>query len=155
MTTFKGTYVTFNKADLAHLDDGQLKIVSIFPHIANRLAVLESQVYSHMNVVQDEAQDEAKRRAAVCGFIESVILIAGELKEAWEAIQHCYYGSKVAKTMNSTLPTPVQEMLKRCGSHFSGESLVSFLRNNFAYHNSPLIALDTIKSVPDHVEMGF
>src|SRR5439155_16023313 len=109
----------------------------------------------HMNVVQDESSEQAKRDVAICGFIESLILIAGELKEAWQAIQQCYYGTKVAKAMNSTLPTQIQEMLKRCGPHFSGDSLISFLRNKFAYHNSPLLVLDAIKATSDDGKMGF
>jgi len=155
MPTLKGTYVSFNKSDLAHLDDGQLKIICVFPQITNRLAVLEAQVYGHMNVALDASNEQAKRAVAICGFIESLILIAGELKEAWEAIQQCYYGTKVAKTMNPALPKEIQERLKRCGAHCSGDSLLTFLRNNFAYHNSPSLMLDAIKATSDDSTMAF
>jgi hypothetical protein len=155
VTRFKGLQVTFDRADLDHLDDGQLKIICVFPHITNRLAVLETQVYAHMNVFLNQETEQAKRDAALCGYLESIILIAGELKEAWESIQKCYYGTKVAKAMNSKLPLEIQECLKRCGSHFSGDSLVHFLRNNFAHHNSPDIMLATLKAAPRKVQLSF
>lgn len=155
MINMPAMYVSFTKADLAHLDDGQLKIVCVFPHITNRLKVLESHVYSHMNVVVDHSEQRAKRDIAICAFIESMILIAGDLKEGWEAIQQCYYGTKVSKTMHATLPEQIQACLKRLPAHFSGDSLASFLRNHFAFHNSPDVVLDTIKTTPGDEEMGF
>ena len=155
MKDLLGTLVSFQKKDLAHLNDGQLKILCVFPHIMNRLKVLETQVYSHMNVMQDESIDIAKREVAICGFLEAIILMAGELKEAYEAIQHCYYRTQLAKSMKSLLPDDIQERLKRLPRHFSGDSLVHFLRNNFAYHNSPDTALQTIKILDDDTSMAF
>src|ERR1022692_2556446 len=99
MKTVNAHRVSFTKADLAHLADGQMEIVCVFTHILNRLKMLETQVYGHMNVFQDRTQNLPKREFAVCACVESIILIAGELKEAWEAIQECYYGTKVSKTM--------------------------------------------------------
>jgi len=151
----KGVRVSFNKADLEHLDDGELKIVCVFPHVLNRLRVLESQVFGHMNVALDESQEGTKREIAICGFIESIILVAGELKEGWEAIQQCYYETKVSKAMNSTLPPTIQTALKRLPGHFSGESLAMFLRNNFAYHNSPETAVQALKTFSDDATLTF
>src|SRR5437764_15443573 len=91
MKDISGVRVTFKKRDLAHLDEGRRKILCVFPHILNRLKILESQVFSHMNVAEDESLDNTKREMAICAFVESIILIAGELKEAYEAVTQCYH----------------------------------------------------------------
>lgn len=155
MKDLNGVRVTFTKADLAHLNDGQLKIIGVFPHILNRLKMLESQVYAHMNVALDESLENAKREVAVCAFVESVILIAGELKEGWEAFQQCYYQTKVSLAMNGALPAEIQTRLKRLSGHFTGTSLATFLRNNFAYHNSPGTIVETMKLLENDDTMAF
>jgi hypothetical protein len=70
-------------------------------------------------------------------------LLAGELKEGWEAIQSCYYGTGLSKTLNDQLPLDVQAILKRLPKHFTGTSITTRLRNDFAYHHSPSIILST------------
>jgi len=155
MKNINGVHVTVKKGDLAQLNDGQLKIICVFPHVLNKLKILESQVYSHMNVALDTSREKVRREMAICAFLESIILIAGELKEAWDAIQQCYYGTKVSKTMNASLPQDIQDRLKRLSGHFTGDSLVSFLRNNFAYHNSPDKAMEAIKLFDDEDTLAF
>src|SRR5262245_50708833 len=118
MKNFRGIRVVFQKADLAHLDDGQLKIIAVFSHIMNRLKMLESLVYSHINVVQDETLEQARRDVAIGAFLEVMILMAGDLKEGWAAIQQCYYATKVSKTMTAVLPEQVRIALKRLPNHF-------------------------------------
>jgi hypothetical protein len=149
-----GHRISFTKADLAHLDEGQLKIICVFSHVLNRLKMLESQVYSHTNML-NKSRENVRTEFSLCAAIESMILIAGELKEAWEAIQQCYYGTKVSKTMNASLPKEIQEALKRLPTYFTGDSLTMFLRNNFAYHNSPDTALDTLKLKGSDAPMAF
>jgi hypothetical protein len=155
MKDISGVRVTFKKGDLAHLDEGRRKILCVFPHILNRLKILESQVFSHMNVSEDESLDRTKREMAICAFAESIILITGELREAAEAVTQCYHATQVSKTLNTTLPVEVQAALKRLSGHFAGDALTAYLRNNFAYHNSPGLAVGTLNILPADDELAF
>jgi hypothetical protein len=155
MRDIRGVRVTFKKGDLAHLDQGRQKILCVFPHILNRLKILESQVFAHLNVAEDESLDNTKREMAICAFVESIILIAGELKEAAEAVTQCYHATQVSKTLNSTLSVEVKAALKRLPGHFAGDALTVYLRNNFAYHNSSGVAVGTLDILPADDELAF
>lgn len=151
----QGVRVSFKKSSLTQLDEGRRKILCVFPHILNRLKILESQVFGHMNVAEDESLDNTKREMAICAFVESIILIAGELKEAAEAVTQCYHATQVSKSLNASLPAVVQAALKRLPSHFAGDALTAFLRNNFAYHNSPGVAVATLDLLPSDDDLAF
>ena len=155
MKDLKGLVISFKKADLVKLNEGELQVLAVFPHVINRLNMLESHAYSHSNVAMDSSVGPEKRVMAVSAFVESVILVAGELKEAWEALQKYYYGSQLAKAMNPKLPLPIQEMLKRLSGHFKGESLVNFLRNSFAYHNAAEHPKEAMQMLPKDDELHF
>ncbi len=145
MKTLDGAKLTFDKRGLTGFTDGELQCMYVFPQILNRLKMLDGQVFGHWAVALDLSRPAAVRDAALCGVIESIFLTAGELKEAWEAIQQCFYARQVSKTMHPLLPADVQGKLKRLPEYFKGTSLTTFLRNNFSYHNSPDAVLASIK----------
>jgi hypothetical protein len=149
MKDIHGAKLTFDRKALAGVTDGELKCLYVYPHILNRLQMLDAQVFSHWAVGTDTSRPEPTRQAALCGVLESIVLIAGELKEAWEAIQQCYYGTQVSKSLHTLLPTDIPDKLKRLPGYFSGASLTTFLRNNFSYHNSPAVILESVKLLPD------
>jgi hypothetical protein len=155
MKDLEGVQLTFKKSALAAFGDGELKIILVFAAISNRLKLLEAETFSHWATAKDESRSELVRSAALCGVAESLILLAGELKEAWESIQHCYYSTQVSKELNPTLPEGAQAALKRCGRHFDGVGLVSYLRNNFANHNNADEMLKIAKALDDQAEFNF
>lgn len=108
-----------------------------------------------MNVAEDASLDNTKREMAICAFVESIILIAGELKEANEAVTQCYHATKVSKALNASLPNQVQAALRRLSGHFAGDALIAYLRNNFAYHNAPGLAMSTLDLLPADDELAF
>ena len=155
MKDISGSLITFKGSELTKLSDGELQVISVFPHVLNRLKMLETQTFGHMNVLLDETLPKVKRDCALCGFLESTILIAGELKEAWESLNQCYYSSKLSMTLTEKLPPPVREKLKGLKTYFSGKSLINFLRDKFAYHNSSEIALATTKLLEEKSDLRF
>jgi hypothetical protein len=151
----QGVQLTFENGDLAAFNDGELKIVFVFAAISNRLQLLETQTFGHWAAAMDTARSEHGRSAALCGVVESLILLAGELKEAWESIQQCYYGTQVSRSLHPQLPSNVQEAMKRCGRHFEGAGLLTYLRNNFANHNNAYEMLNIAKSLDKSTEFKF
>jgi len=137
MKPISGVKITFTKADLAHFCDAQKKVLYVFAHILNRTKLLEAQVFSQWRTAMDKQRSCVERDAALFGVFEFLLLLAGELKEGWEAIQSCYYGTKLSKTLNAQLPVDVQDILKRLGNHFNKTSITNQLRNDFSYHHSP------------------
>lgn len=116
MKDIQGAKLTFDKKGLAGFTDGELKCLYVFPHILNRLKMLDAQVFSHWAVGTDTSLPEPVRQAALCGVAESIFLTAGELKEAWEAIQLCLYKSQASKGIYAQLPDDIQAKLKRLRS---------------------------------------
>ena len=129
------------------MSDGHLKALYVFGHILNRLKLLEAQVFGHWNTFHIKKADSAQSSAAEFGVIESILLLAGELKEAWEAIQSCYHGSKLSKDLNGKLSDSTKDALKRIPIHCSRDGVIYKLRNNFAYHHSPDVMLDEAKKL--------
>jgi hypothetical protein len=127
MKDLQGVQLTFKKSDLTAFGDGELKIILVFAAVLNRLTLLQTQTFGHWATARDTARSEQTRSAALCGVVESLILLAGELKEAWESIQQCYYRTQVSRSLHSTLPANVQEAMKRCGRHFDGTALTTYL----------------------------
>ena len=109
MKDLEGMHLTFKKSALAAFRRWQLKIILIFAAISNRLKLLEADTFSHWATAKDESRSEPVRNAALCGVVESLILLAGELKEAWESIQHCYHSTQVSKKLNARLPESAQD----------------------------------------------
>lgn len=155
MKTLQGMRLTFQKSDLAAFSDGELKIVFVFAAISNRLQLLEAQTFSQWATAKDDSRSEHARSAALCGVVESLILLAGELKEAWESVQQCYHGTQVSHSLHSKLPSAVREAMKRCGRHFDGAGLTSYLRNNFANHNNADEMLKIAKALEGGAEFSF
>ena len=155
MKDLEGMQLTFKKSALAAFGAGEFKIIFVFAAISNRLKLLEAETFCHWATAKDESRSEPVRSAALCGVVESLILLAGELKEAWESIQHCYYSTQVSKKLNAALPESAQAALKRCGRHFDGAGLVSYLRNNFANHNNADEMLKIAKALDDEAEFTF
>lgn len=145
MKKISGAQLTFTPAGIAHFNDGQLKAFYIFSHISNKLRLLQAQIFSHFNKATAPSLPKPVQDAALFGLMESFVLLAGELKEAWEAVQQCYYATQLSKDMNSALPEEVQQALKRVPSHFKGDALTALLRNDFAFHHSPDRVLATAK----------
>lgn len=102
---------------------------------------------SHWSTARDEDRSEAARIAGLCGVVETLILTAGELKEAWECIQKCYHGTQISRTFNATLPEEAQQALKRCSKHFAGTSITTFLRDKFAFHTDDDEMLKMVKAL--------
>jgi hypothetical protein len=155
MKDLQGTQLTFKKSALAAFGDGELKIIFVFAAISNRLKLLEAQTFGHWATAKHVTQSGPTHSAALCGVVESLILLAGELKEAWESMQQCYYGTQVSRSLNAKLPGGVQDALKRCGRHFDGAGLVSYLRNNFANHNNAGEMLKIAMALDDDAEFMF
>jgi hypothetical protein len=155
MKDIPGVKVTFRKGALATFGDGELKIIYVFSAISNRLTLQITQSFSHWATAKDASRPEHVRNAALCGVVESLIDLAGELKEAWESIQQCYYGTKVSHSIHAKLPVFVQEAMKRCGGHFAGTGLVSYLRDNFANHNDSNEVLNIARHLDDDTENTF
>lgn len=149
MKTTSGAKITFTKADLANFSDGQKKVLYVFAHILNRTKLLETQVFSHWRTATDAQRSPIERDAALFGVFEFLILLAGDLKEGWEAFQSCYYGTQLSKIMNAQLSEEVQQTLKRLPNHFTGTSIAHRLRNDFAYHHSPEKVLSTVHILED------
>jgi hypothetical protein len=155
MRDIQGMQLTFKKSDLTAFGDGELKIILVFAAISNRLKLLETQTFGHWATAKDASRPEHTRSAALCGVVEFLILLAGELKEAWESIQQCYYGTQVSRSLHSTLPANVQEAMKRCGRHFVGTALTTYLRNNFANHNNVSEMLKIARALDEAAEFSF
>ena len=155
MKDLQGVQLTFQKGALSAFGDGELKILCVFGAIFNRLKLLYSMSFGHWATAKDDSRSELARSTALCGVVESLILLAGELKEAWESIQECYHRSQVSRTLHPKLPANVQEAMKRCGGHFSGTSLTTYLRNNFANHNDAGEMLNVLKALDDPSEHTF
>lgn len=155
MKDLQGMQLTFKKSDLAAFGDGELKIIFVFAAVSNRLKLLETQAFGHWATAKDASRSEHVRSAALCGVVESLILLAGELKEAWESVQQCYYGTQVSRSLHSKLPANVQEAMKRCGRHFEGTALTTYLRNNFANHNNASEMLKIAKALDEAAEFTF
>jgi len=149
MKPIPGAKITFTKADLAHFSDGQKKVLYVFAHILNRTKLLETQVFSQWRTATDTQISSIERDAALFGVFEFLILLAGDLKEGWEAFQKCYFGTQLSKTLNAQLSGEIQQTLKRLSSHFSGTSITHRLRNDFAYHHSPDKVLSTLDILAD------
>lgn len=149
MKNIRGEHLTFAKSRLNGLSDGHLKALYVFAHILNRLRLLESQVFAHWNTSTAEPAGHVKSEAAGHGAIETLLYLAAELKEAWEAIQSCYHTSQLSKSLNSRLPAEVQEALKRIPKHCSGDGVIYKLRNQFSYHHSPDEVLAAAKELVD------
>src|SRR5947209_4393666 len=132
MKNLQGIKLTFEKTAFATYGPGERKILYVFAAISNRLRLLLTQSFGHWATARNEARSEHARSAALCGIVESLIDLAGELKEAHESINQCYHGTQVSKSLHSQLPTIVQEAMKRLPRHFAGTGLVPYLRNNFA-----------------------
>ena len=143
MKTLSGRKLTFEKVAVEKLSEGERKILYVFPHILNRLQMQQAQLFGHLYTAANSSISEYYRGPALFGAIESFILIAGELKEVWEAIDKCYYKSTVSKSMNSDLDPEVQKTLKDMKDYFKGDGLLAYLRNNFAFHHSSDHVLDT------------
>jgi len=137
MKLIAGAKITFTKAALAGFSVAEKKAFYIFAHILNRTKLLEAQIFSQWQTVLDTQRSSIERDAALFGLFEFIILLAGELKEGWEAITICYHKSQLSKTLNTQLPEEVQKILKRLPDHFNGTSITHHLRNHFAYHHDP------------------
>lgn len=149
MKNLRGEHLTFAKSRLSNLSDGHLKALYVFAHILNRLRMLDTQVFAHLNTARRETPGHVKSEAAGHGAIESLLYLAAELKEAWEAIQSCYYGSQLSRNMNSKLSQEAQEALKRIPEHCSGDGTIYKLRNQFSAHHSPEDVLEQAKKLVD------
>jgi hypothetical protein len=147
MKPMSGAKITFTKADLAHFSDAQKKVLYVFAHILNRTKLLEAQVFSQWRTAMDTQCSSIERDAAFFGVFEFLLLLAGELKEGWEAIQSCYYKTKLSQTLNPQLPADVQKILKRLSNHLS---IIALLRNDFSYHHSPDRILTTAQLLEDN-----
>lgn len=145
MKAIAGDKITFAKADLSHFSDGQMKVLYVFAHILNRSKLLETQIFSQWHAATDTKHSRIEQDAALFGVFEFLLLLAGELKEGWEAIRSCYYGTQLSKTLNHQLPKDVQAILKRLPNHFTGTSIITQLRNDFSYHHSPDKILTTAR----------
>ncbi len=80
MKNLQGMQLTFKKSALASYGDGEVKIILVFAAISNRLKLLESQTFAHWATAKDASRAKPARSAALCGVVESLILLAGELK---------------------------------------------------------------------------
>ncbi|MDF1755239.1 MAG: hypothetical protein P1U89_20790 [Verrucomicrobiales bacterium] len=149
MKTQSGAKITFTKSDLASFSEGETKVLYVFSHILNRLKLLDAQVFSHWRSAQNPERSQIEQQAAMLGVLESLLLLAGELKEGWEAVQQCYYSTQLSKTLNSQLPEDIQKLLKRLPDRFSGSGVITRLRNDFSYHHSPDMILATSKLLDD------
>ncbi|HBC89432.1 MAG TPA: hypothetical protein DCZ94_21045 [Lentisphaeria bacterium] len=145
MKALSGRKIKFTKANLSHFSDAQMTAFYVFPHILNKLKLLETQIFSQWQTATDSKRSQIEREAALLGAFEFILLLAGELKEGWEAIQSCYYGNKLSKTLNTKLRKDAQYALKRLPSHFTKTSIALRLRNDFSYHHSPDKVLSTTK----------
>ena len=143
MKTIAGARITFTKADFSCFSDGQRTVLYAFAHILNKSKLLETQVFSQWQSAMDTKHSQIERDAALFGVFEFLLLLAGELKEGWEAIQSCYYGTGLSKTLNDQLPSNIKAILKRLPKHFTGTSITTRLRNDFAYHHSSSRILST------------
>jgi len=155
MINTQGVKLTFDKAALSAFTDGELKIIYLFAAISNRLQLQETKAFGYWATAREESRSQHARDAAMCGIVESLITLAGELKEAWEAIQKCYYGTQVARNLNPKLPQCVQMALKRCNKHFLGTEIVHYLRNTLAYHHDSEAPLQIAKHLADESEHSF
>lgn len=145
MKPISGAKITFTKTNFADFSDGQKKVLYVFAHILNRTKLLEVQVFSQWRTAKDAQLSSIERDAALFGVFEFLLLLAGDLKEGWEAIQSCYYKTQLSKTVNPQLPAEVQQVLKRLPNHFTKTSITHRLRNDFSYHHSPDKILSTIE----------
>ncbi len=155
MKDVQGVKLTFDKAGLSAFTDGELKIIYVFAAICNRLQLHQTRAFGYWATARDESRSQNARDAAMCGIVESLITLAGELKEAWEAVQSCYYRTQVAKALNPLLPEHVQTALKRCKKHFDGNGIVHYLRNTFAFHHDSEAPLQIAKHLADDNEHSF
>jgi hypothetical protein len=135
MKDIQGFKVSFEKSEFAAFGDGERKIIYVFGGISNRLKLLWTQSVGYWATAKDKTRSEHARNAALCGIVESLILLAGELKEAHESIRQCYYGTHVSRSIQAKLPSNVQDALKRLSKYYEGDNLATYLRDRFANHN--------------------
>lgn len=147
MKNLRGEHFAFAKSRLSNLSDGHLKALYVFAHILNRLRMLEAQVFAYLNTAKAGPAGHVKSEAAGYCAIESLLYLAAELKEAWQAIQSCYHGSQLSKSMNSQLSKEAQEALKRIPEHCAGDGAIYKLRNQFSSHHSPEETLEDAKNL--------
>lgn len=152
MKDLEGVKITFDKGALAAFSDGELKIIYVFSAITNRLQLVLTQSWGYWATAKDESRSEHARSAAIFGVFESLVLLAGVLKEAYQSIGDCYHDTLVAKSLNSKLPDFVQEALKRLPRHFAGTGITHYLRNNFSHHNDPESVLQLAKRLDKDAE---
>ncbi len=155
MKDIQGVKVSFEKSEFAAFGDGERKIIYVFAAILNRLKLLQTQSLGYWATAKDETRSEHARHAALCGIVESLILFAGELKEAYESVQQCYYATKVSQSVHAKLPKNVQDSLKRLSEHFVGTGLTAYLRNSFANHNDSDELLKIANGLNDEADHTF
>ena len=63
MKNLQGVKLTFDKKSLKSFTDGELKCLYVFPHILNRLKLLDAQVFSHWAVGTDTSLPDPVRQA--------------------------------------------------------------------------------------------
>jgi hypothetical protein len=137
----QGRYITIRRINLPidrleKLPDIERDFLFLSGHVLNELNALNKSFSWSLNPAFDSQEPEVQLHARRVQSMVYARILAGKLLEAWNAINVAWYGTKLSKSLNSTLDLDAQKSLKKIKSYFGRENAIYRVRNSFAFHYS-------------------
>jgi len=119
-------------------------------HFANEVNVLQKMLLWSSDF---DAQPDAVLKANITSALVFLRLLAGKLKEGHNLLSKYYFGARLSHSYDALLSKVAYDALAFLKQYFSKKNDVDHIRNNYAFHYSPLKANAELMDVPDDLEL--
>jgi hypothetical protein len=149
MTIYK---VKFSKEKLRELPADECALFLSLAHLSNEIVALDKLIiWSYDFSSENEATTDGQ--IALCMML--IKLLSGKLKEGYELLTKKFFGTKLSREYEQSLPDEGKEILSRLKRYFSTRNSISFVRNNYAFHYSPDELNTALPSTPEDLVLYF
>ncbi|WP_414665160.1 hypothetical protein [Horticoccus sp. 23ND18S-11] len=149
----KITAFTFEHSELSKLTADENVALFQLAHIHNELTLSQKHLLWVWN--RDGEGVGPDLDARIFAFTSSIARFAGQLREAYKAIDRVYYGSTLSRDYHSQLSTRSQEALVSLKRYFSSRSVVMDIRDRLAFHHDIDLLKQTLSAFDPSEEHAF
>lgn len=139
-----------NKAALEAIPSHERSLFLSLAHFSNELNAFHK-------LVLWSGKFTSRNNAEINGQLSLMLmfskLLAGKLYEAYELLKKKFYGTKLSREYEDSLPAEARDALDQIKRYFSRSNIISHVRNNYAFHFSSEELRMTLPSVPDELEI--
>ncbi len=149
MTIYK---VKFSKEKLSELPADECALFLSLAHLSNEIVALDKLIIWSFDFTTD---DEAISNGQSVLTMMLIKILSGKLKEGYDLLTKKFFGTKLSREYEHSLPEDCKDSLVNLKRYFSNRNAINTVRNNYAFHYAPDELKAALPNTPEDLFLYF